>query len=126
MPHTISYNPALGILEVKVYGDYFLAEATQLLLETAAMIQEHHCSKILTDLQDAKVNISTLEQYNAPELFQKVFEESDIDVRKVKRAVVAANVSQDYRFAENVVVNRGQKMRIFQDIEEAKRWLLAS
>jgi hypothetical protein len=125
MPHTLAYNPVLHILEVKVYGDYFAAEARQLLLETLEMIQEHDCFLVLTDLRDAEVKISALEQYDAPELFRSVFAESDIDVRKIKRAVVTTSVTPNYKFAENVVVNRTQRMKVFQDMEEARDWLLA-
>lgn len=34
MPHTITYDSALQILEVKIHGEYFLGESKQLMLET--------------------------------------------------------------------------------------------
>jgi hypothetical protein len=124
MSHTIIYNSELQIVEVTIQGDYTLAEAKQLLFETVEIIKNHHCYLILTDLRNAKVGISTLQQYNAPELFREAFAASGIDVSKIKRAVVIPNITETYKFAENVVVNRGQKMRLFLDIVEAKEWLL--
>jgi hypothetical protein len=39
------------------------------------------------------------------------------------RAIVVAKDLDDYAFFELVSKNQGQRVKIFKDIDEAKRWL---
>ncbi|HNK62418.1 MAG TPA: hypothetical protein PLE14_00100 [Anaerolineales bacterium] len=43
---------------------------------------------------------------------------------KLKRAFVVSKNLDDFHFFENVTRNNGQLAKIFQDVDEAKKWLL--
>jgi hypothetical protein len=123
MPPTIIYNSELQILEVNILGDYFADEARQLILETIKMLEEHNCSRILVDARDSDMRLSTMEIFEAPQNISDAFAVSRVPIKKIKRAVVVKAGKEDPIFLENVVVNRGHRMKIFQDIDEAKDWL---
>jgi hypothetical protein len=38
--------------------------------------------------------------------------------------VTEKGTAHNYRFFETVTLNAGQNIRLFQDIDEAKKWLL--
>ncbi len=124
MTHTLSYNSGLQILEVNIQGDYFADEARELVLETAELAEEHHCFRILVDMRAAEIHLATLEIYEAPQMISDAFAGKDNPGGKVKRAVVVKTDSEDPKFLETVAVNRGQRVRIFQNMDEAKEWLL--
>jgi hypothetical protein len=42
----------------------------------------------------------------------------------VKRAVVVAKDIRDFQFYETVTIDSGQNIKLFQDMDEAKKWLL--
>ena len=65
MPHTITYNSEVHILEANIQGNYLIDEAKQLMLETLKMIEEHDCFRILIDVRDAVIKLSTWEIYSA-------------------------------------------------------------
>lgn len=49
---------------------------------------------------------------------------SDLSILKTKRAVLIGEKSKDAKYVETLFVNRGQRVKLFQDLEEAKAWLL--
>ena len=49
---------------------------------------------------------------------------SDLAILKTKRAVVTTEESKDTKYVETLFVNRGQRVKLFQDRDEAKAWLL--
>ena len=59
-----------------------------------------------------------------PETFSKVLTEFGLELRKIKRALVVAQIDDDYRFVETVAVNRGYWVKLFDKIDEAAEWLL--
>jgi hypothetical protein len=70
------------------------------------------------------MHLSTLEIYALPKIIADIATSLGINVYKIKRAVVASSDSDDLRFKENVTVNQGQHLRIFQNIDQARKWLL--
>lgn len=125
MPYNISYNSDLRILEVTIQGKYVLTEAKQLLIEAAKAVKEYNCFILLADVRNVELDLSVLELHGAPKLFSEAFSALDISAHRLKRAVVLSKETPDFKFLETVVDNRGQMMRLFSDIDEAKKWLLA-
>lgn len=123
MPHTLSYNASLQIIEIKIEGAYYWNEAMQVLHETINMIKAKDCFLIRTDLREADIRISTAQQFDAPQIFKEAFTAEGINANNVKRAVVTKKITEDHKFAENVAVNRLQQVRIFENMDAAKTWL---
>jgi hypothetical protein len=124
MPHTITYNSVVHILEANIQGDYLAAEAKQLMLETLKMIEEHNCFRILIDVRDAEIRLSNQEIYTASLNFSEAARASDLPILKSKRAIVVIEESKDTKYVETLFVTRGHGVKLFQDVDEAKEWLL--
>jgi hypothetical protein len=65
-----------------------------------------------------------LEIYEIPKIIVEIFTASGLPEYKVKRALVVAKDIEDFSFFETVTMNQAQNARIFQDFDEAKKWLL--
>jgi hypothetical protein len=124
MPHTITYNSVVHILEANIQGDYHVDEAKQLMLETLKMIEEHNCLRILIDVRDAEIRLSNQEIYTASLNFSEAARASDLPILKSKRAIVVIEESKDTKYVETLIVTRGHGVKLFQDVDEAKEWLL--
>jgi hypothetical protein len=73
---------------------------------------------LLNDLRGVERHLSLLDIYNLP----KMSGEFGFPPR-TKRAFVFSEDAKDYQFFETVSVNRGQLVKIFEDIDEALAWL---
>jgi hypothetical protein len=124
MPYTLIYNPNSCIIESRIYGDFTLEEIREAVPKFAELIKNNNCRLILTDYRDANIKFSTTEIYNMPGVLAKVFGASGINVFRLKSAFITAKRDKDPVFFETVTINQGQTMRIFDDIEEARNWLL--
>jgi len=124
MPHTMIYNLELHIIETKYQGIVTLKEIKETISEAIQIIQDVNCFLTLGDYRNAKVNLSTLEIHQLPKLMSDVLTQSGIAPHKLKRAFVIAKDLDDFHFFETVTLNNGQMAKIFQDIDEAKKWLL--
>ena len=124
MSHTITYNSDLGIVEIKFRENVIWKEVKEILWQSAQIAKEQNCFLFLSDFREATMKLSTLELYEFPKLLSEIFASSEISPHKIKRAFVVANDLENYNFFENVNVNRGYQHKMFQDISEAKKWLL--
>jgi len=124
MPHIIKYNSEIHIVEIKIQGDLVLKEAREIFSELAQFIKEENCFLILTDLRESTMKLSTVDIYDLPKILSDILASSEIDANILKRAFVVAKNSENYSFHENVTNNRGQINKMFEDIDEAKKWLL--
>ncbi len=125
MPHTISYNPAMQIIEVKVQGTIILDELKDIYSQAVQLGQEKKCFLFLSDFREASFKMSTLELYTLPEILSGVSEAVGIKANRLRRAIVIAPKDlQDANFAEAVTANQGQHARFFLDREQAQNWLL--
>ena len=124
MSHTITYNSDLGIVEIKFRENVIWKEVKEILWQSAQIAKEQNCFLFLSDFREATMKLSILELYEFPKLLSEIFASSEISPHKIKRAFVVANDLENYNFFENVNVNRGYQHKMFQDISEAKKWLL--
>lgn len=124
MPHTLTCHPPLHLIEIQLHGHYVFEEAKQLVLEVKEAILAHDCHLILVDARDVTLGLSPYEIFDAPQIITETFTSGAIPVSKIKRAVVIHNDLENARFLETVNVNRAHIIKIFQEMDEAKAWLL--
>ena len=124
MLHTITYNSDLGIVEIKFQENVTWKEVKEILWQSGQIAKEQNCFLFLSDFREATMKLSTLELYELPKILSETFASSEIPAHKLKRAFVVAKDLKDYSFFETVNVNRGYRHKMFQDISEAKKWLL--
>jgi len=124
MSHTITYNSDLGIVEIKFRENVIWKEVKEILWQSAQIAKEQNCFLFLSDFREATMKLSILELYELPKILSETFASLEIPTHKIKRAFVVAKDFKDYSFFETVNVNRGFNHKMFQDISEAKKWLL--
>ena len=70
------------------------------------------------------IKLSTWEIYDMPKILSGISTPAGISASRFKRAIVIAlKDTADTKFAETVTKNQGQNAMIFQDVDEAKKWL---
>ncbi|MCC7119568.1 MAG: hypothetical protein IT310_13670 [Anaerolineales bacterium] len=124
MSHTVTYNATLHILEVEVRGQLSLGEAKELIAEIVRTGVENDCFLCLSDYRQMSLNLSTLQIYDVPNIIADTSSQLGVPAQRFKRAIVVAKDLEDFRFYETVTVNNGHNVRMFQDFDEARTWLL--
>lgn len=124
MAHTVFYNPDTKIIEAKVQGNLTETEANELIAEVIQIGRENKCLLCLSDYREAILNLSIFEIFEIPKKISKIVAPYGVNAAKLKRAIVVANNLKAYRFFETITLNSGQNIRLFQDIDKAKEWLL--
>ena len=124
MSHTIIYNSDMHIIESTFQEGLTFSEVKEFISEGVRIAKEKDCALFLTDYREATLKLSTLEIYEVPKLMQDTFASTGLNIRRIRRAVIAAKDLKDYLFYETVTINRGQNAKVFYDIDEAKTWLL--
>lgn len=124
MTHTVFYNSELHIVESILQGDMSLGEVDEIVTKTAKIAKENDCRFILIDFREVSRKLSLWQIYELPDRIKTIFTSFGISVFPYKRANVVAKDWDEYIFHENVMVNRGQKEKVFTDLDEAKKWLI--
>ncbi len=126
MSYSVHFNTAINIIEIKVEGTVNLDEFKEIVSHGMLLAKEKGCFHILADYREASViNLSTFEVYNLPKLLSEISSRVETSPYKFKRAVVFAPKDIAIaKLAETVAVNRSQNAKIFEDIDEAKKWLI--
>ena len=124
MPHKVTYNLETHIVESEIYGDLSLDESIELISDIAQACAENNCSLCLSDYRGATLNLSVLELYDIPKTLTNILDSLGLSANKIERAIVVPESIKNFRFYETVTLNNGQKIKLFQDINEAQKWLL--
>jgi hypothetical protein len=82
------------------------------------VLEEQRSTRVLFDLREAEIAASTMETFHTA-----AFPESWGWKRIYKAAVIYSEVTEDERFLETVGVNRGIRIKVFSDMDEAISWL---
>jgi hypothetical protein len=124
MTHRVAYNPELGVIETIAQGTLTLSEAKEIISEIAYIAIEKNCFLCLSDYREATMDMSTLQIHDVPKVLSKLVTSLGLHPSQFRRAIVAEKGFQDYHFFETVTLNAAQNIRLFQDMDEAKKWLL--
>lgn len=119
MPYEIKYDEANDCVICRMSGELRIPELLDFGANAAALLKEHDCWRLLNDMREVKKLPSVVDIYNLPRLVG----ESEFP-QQAKRAVVFSKDEKDYQFLETVSVNRGQLLKVFDDIDDALAWLL--
>ena len=121
MELSAEYNEAAQILVVTVTGTYQRPhdgfEAQRFVIGAYA---EYKCRRVLLDLTQATVIAGTMPTLETADPSPDVARE----LRKFSFAAVYAEITADERLFEDVAVNRGLRVRVFDTMEPAVEWLM--
>ena len=115
----VVYDNETDCILSSVIGPLDKEVALALFSEVGRIAVENQCTRVISDLRDAKVVASTADIY----LLAKSLGSTQI-TNVFKRAVVVSQDEEDYAFWETVCFNQGfQNLKIFRDYDEAKQWI---
>jgi hypothetical protein len=118
MPWAISHLPEKRLLTVKTSGTLEKSSLRSMTADLCETLRQQPCRGVLIDYRGAVIRLHLHELYDRP----KVIEELGFP-REVKVAILFPEVNADAQFLENVYVNAGFPVRVFQDSSEAMGWL---
>jgi hypothetical protein len=124
MTHTVAYNREYGFIETIAQGKLTANEAKEIISEIARVAREKNCFLYLSDYREATIEMSTLQIHDIPNVLSDLVTSLGLHPRQFKRAIVVQKSYQDFYFFETVTLNAAQNIKLFQDINEAKAWLL--
>jgi len=120
MPYSIHYDKEISCIMVVVDGELDIALLQRMASETATITNRQDCRLILNDLRKAKPS-KVFEVYKMPEIAAQ----SGIN-QSYRRALVVGDKAPDFHFLETVFINRGNKVKMFENFEEARDWLIGN
>ena len=120
MEYTPEFDSANSICRVCVGGTiHGSKDADELKQFARDFFTEHGCRHFLFDMKQADIVIGTIEAFytGSPQ------GEMAQSLRPFKVAAVVQEITEDLSFFENVAINRGFNVHVFDDIDKAIEWL---
>lgn len=124
MAHTVTYNFELGIIETSAEGKLTLSEAKEIISEITECAIANNCFLCLSDYRESIMEMSTFQIYDIPMILSNIVTSAGLRPSQFKRAIIVEKGFRDFNFYETVSLNSGQKIRLFREIDEGKKWLL--
>lgn len=118
MPYEFRYNRQTRCLTARVFGHADGQMLQQMQPELNANISRHHCTKVLSDLREANVELSFWQAYEIPQRYAAAGGKPWF-----RRAIIVNERTPQFGFLETVCQNRGQSVRVFTDPDAARAWL---
>lgn len=123
----LGIHPESGYLRVVATGEFLLDEAKRTFLEVLDAVAEHGAEKVLIDGREIDGEPTTMQRFFYGEFAAQAtaeFKRQRALAEAPKFAYVLVEpVLDPERFGETVAVNRGMRVKVFENPEEALRWL---
>ena len=124
MPYSINYDET-GFISLVYEGQANLKDMKAVIASGVSLAIKRNCFRVLSDFRAMKLNLSVMDLFSIP--FNQIVQSQELNVPfyKFRRAVVVPAADfENYKFFENVAVNRSHIIKIFVDMEDAISWLL--
>lgn len=109
----------MACVVTKVAGELTRPVLAAFFAEMGRVAAKHRCTRVLSDLREARIAADPAEIYFAVAELQ-----TNKILRTFRRAIVISNDHDDYRFWETVCKNQGfYFVRIFDDVNKAEDWI---
>ncbi len=119
MKWEINYYENDDILTVKAEGTIDVESEETLRNDVVKSMRENTCKRLLIDLKNIEIKLSTFEIYDIP---RKYMEQSIS--RDTKMAILfPESESRDFNFYETVSRNAGYDVMLFPEFDTAMKWL---
>lgn len=123
MTHKIEFDPTDNLVIACAQGPLNVSDLTKLVTDFVILAKQEHCFYILTILTDADIKINVFEFYKFPHLLAEIIKTHGLQTYILNRAIVGTVEQETLKFYETASQNRGDYLRLFYDVEEAKQWL---
>jgi hypothetical protein len=126
MGMTLTMNAEPGFLHVAAAGEFSLDEAKRTFTEMLGAAVRHKSEKVLFDGRQLTGEPAAIERFFYGEFAALAVAMSpEFRTSRVPRFayVLEVPVLDPRRFGETVATNRGMAVKVFDNLEEARRWL---
>jgi len=124
MPHSIRYDTETQTVEVTNQGTVTVAEFKEIYSEALQLAAKNGSCLILSNHRATTLTLSMAELYYLHKSFEEVARSLGLDPQRIRRALIPSDQPEAFRFFETVSENRSNSnVKVFQDVDEAKRWL---
>lgn len=120
MEWNIEYIVEQELLYVKTKGRLTKESANLMLRDAVQAMDKYGCSKQLVDHRETVFELTILEYYERPDVNKEIGMSYSWKI-----AMVFKELTENTRFMETVFRNRGYNFRQFDDIDEAREWVLS-
>ncbi len=118
MAYTVVYDPDEDCVDASIEGAVDLALAQRYAQEIITQLRAHNCPRLLNDMRQASLKLSTIDLYDLPAWIEERLEEAGVS-RACKRALLVSRDFRDYEFYETVSRNHGHLLKVFADAKIA-------
>ena len=118
MDFEFKYSEEKKMILGRVSGELELPVLTKMTLELKKLSEAHNCMKCLSDMRESPVPESIIDIFDVPKAVSKAG-----DMGNFKYAMIVKEVRDQWEFLETISVDRGQRVKIFTDFDEACAWL---
>jgi hypothetical protein len=119
MEYNVDYDQENDYLIASYEGVLNFETMKEYVREIVSTAQECNCKRLLNDLRKVRITGATMAIFNTPE----AMEIEGMDGSWKRAVVVDEQYRQDFRFYENVAVNRGHRIKVFTEFDDAIIWL---
>ncbi len=120
----LEYLEEYGIIKTIIRGDIHEKDMLEARAQVREFVANRKAHLFLDDLREAKFLSSVIEIYDMPKKAEMGNRLMEGDGYLIKGALLVKQIDDAYKFLDNVFNNRGLKLRIFTDLENAIKWLL--
>ncbi len=109
-----------------VTGEFSLEDAKRTFLELMDVVVRHKMEKVLIDGRDLKGNLTVMERFYFGGFTADTVDANVLDgkVHNPQFAYILSEpVIDPYRLGESVAMNRGMRIKMFEDADKAIQWL---
>lgn len=113
-------------LYVKITGNFSLEEAQDHFIEMLQAIAQHKVKKVLVDGREVSGEPETMERFFYGEFAAESvakFAKHGVSLATQFAYVLQEPVLDPDRFGETVAVNRGVRIKAFDELDDARQWL---
>lgn len=120
MEYRYDFDQSSGICTVFVSGKHKRPDDSVILQQFAREFgNEHGCSRFLIDMTNAEIIGDFMDTFKTG----TVPNDPDYEQIKQKVALLYTRITEDSKFLEDVAVNRGYHIKVFDQLEKAISWL---
>ncbi len=122
MPFATVYHEDTQTNEATYPGVVTAGEVIEVMKAMTGLSLQHGCYNWLADFTHARTSVETFEIYQFPEKIAEITLPLGEHRFRVRRAIVGAPSAGDFGFAATVSYNRGQSLKVFRLLDEAREW----
>ena len=118
MDFEIKYSEEKKMILGRMSGDIDMVVIKKMAAELESIVEARDCLKFLNDCRESIVPESIIDLFEIPKLVGEARLNGNC-----KCAIVVKDIRDQWEFLETISTNRGQRIRIFTDFDEAHAWL---